>query len=261
MLACTNNNNNKFNKTIKPDSSVITTAISDTIKQKNTQSKKVTINTNSLFTINITDNSFKIFYNNLVNATQTKNFNKVISFFADSLRFSKYECAGEYYQTTTTTRCSIDGILIGVFGHTTNDEICEKLYKDITYYGIGSYNNTMFSKYYPIQNAYSNFNFIDQSIGKKYFDYQLILPYDTIVLYAKPSINSPIIDTIAKNYIIYNNEPGMGEKDATGNYWLAYENGYINYNHVLTGFDYTLILFEQIRGEWKISGFFQPPGC
>lgn len=161
-------------------------------------------------------------------------------------------------------RCTKKGMLEGIFAGSTNEEVCSRLLELITKFGIGPYkDNSYYNKFMLIENAYSNFHFVDDSFYDDYFNYGMIIPLkDKIEIKAKPSELSNTINYLPFKAMPYANEPGMGIRSEDANfYWLEHNGGFFKSSDVLTGFDYTFVIFEKTPSGWKITGFIQPPGC
>ena len=114
-----------------------------------------------------------------------------------------------------------------------------------------------------LDEAYLNYNFFYTIDYSRYFDYGLIFPKKMgVEIKEKPSLSSPTIGEVTFKTYEYQNEPGMGVmEESTEVNWLEFQNGYINSNEFVSGFDFTLVIFEKTHAGWKISGFIQPPGC
>ena len=226
------------------------------------------INLLPFFTQEFNDDDFISFYHELVRNCQQKDTTAVLNSIADTLRFSKYECAyGQVYQNNSCEnciRCTKKGMLEGIFPNSNNDAICEKLLELISKYGIGPITkNKAYYSWLKIDTAYLNYNFIHNKDFDRYFDYRLIFPNkEGVEIKEKPNLSSTIIGKVNLKTYEYDNEPGMGimEKSTEIN-WLEFQNGYINSNEIETGFDFTLVIFEKMHSGWKITGFIQPPGC
>lgn len=92
----------QYNSTEKSNSPA---AEIDTVSEKqkiplkdSAEIKKIENDPLPFFNIKIKDNSFSIFYNELVKSCLNKDTTAVLSAIYDTLRFSKYECAYGYLQ-------------------------------------------------------------------------------------------------------------------------------------------------------------------
>lgn len=219
------------------------------------------------FKEDIEDESFELFYKSLIKACLTKDTTTVLNSIYDTLRFSKYECAyGMYFNAGCEgcTRCTKKGMLEGVFTGSTNTEICDRLYDMITKFGVGKMsNNKLYYSWLKVENAYLNFNFKDWGIGNKYFNYDAIIPLkESVPIKQLPNYDSETIDVLPFRIHEYSCDPGMGQYDEEMKYhWFDIYDGHISSKDVLTGFDFTLVIYEEKASGWKITGFIQPPGC
>ncbi len=252
------------------NNSAIDQPVEDTVQYKvanATEEEVVEVPILPFFELQFLDEEFKAFYYDLINSCYKKDTVAVLNAIHDTLRFSKYECAYGMYLNAGCegcTRCSKKGMLMGIFSGADAEQICERLYDMITRYGVGSAkNNELYYKWLMLDSAHVNFNFKNWEQGAKYFDYSMIIPkQEEIKIREHPNQTSKEIATFPFEMISYSNEPGMGEyDDETGTSWYEYDGGYINGSQVLTGFDFTLVIFEKTHQGWKITGFIQPPGC
>mgnify|MGYP001364471730 CR=1 FL=1 len=203
----------------------------------------------------------------MIRACINKDTTTVLNSIHDTLRFSKYECAYGMFINAgceNCARCSKKGMLEGVFAGSNTIEICSNLYEMITLFGVGKMsNNKLYHDWFKLENAYLNFNFKDWEWGAKYFDYNAIIPLkENIPIKQLPSYESETIDVFPYKIHEYSNDPGMGEYDEVLKYhWLNFNDGFVSDKDILTGFDFTLVIYEKTSSGWKISGFIQPPGC
>ena len=247
---------------------IIIETIQDTVEVQINRAPEIPVL--PFFKIDIEDKSFESFYLNLVEACRNKDTSQVLASIHDTLRFSKYECAyGQFIPNNKScagcARCTKKGMLQGVFAGSTAEGICERLFDLITKFGIGDYSvNEYYYKYMPIPNSYSNFHFTKDTLYESYFNYEMILPLKNgVEMKVETSTISSTMGTLPFQPIPFSNEVGMGEFNETEeSRWYELEGeGYINASEVLTGFDYTLVIFEKTNNGWKITGFIQPPGC
>ena len=230
--------------------------------------EKIEIPVLPFFDLQFENEDFELFYYDLVKNCLPEDTAKVLAAIYDTLRFSKYECAyGQFVKSNeceNCTRCTKKGMIEGVFAKGNKFKLCEQLYDMITKFGVGKFaDNEYYSKYMPVPNAYSNFHFVEDSMYAKYFNYEAILPlHDKVEVKTEISTVAPSVGYLPLQTLRYYNDPGMGQYDElTETNWLEFNQGYINSNEVLTGFDYTLVIYEKTSKGWKITGFFQPPGC
>lgn len=242
--------------------------IKDTAIAEPAQEHKAMLATLPFFNLKFENDGFEEFYRSLVASCRSKDTSAVLAAIHDSLRFSQYECAfGQFaleMPCDGCARCTKKGMLKGVFRGQTTLEICDQLHDLIVRYGVGPYvDNAVFSAYKPIPNAYSNFHFVKYADQKNYFEYNALIPLRKgVEIRSSMSKLAPAASTLPFQVIPYNNEPGMGEPDESGEgTWLPYDSGYILDEDVLTGFEYTLVIYEKTHSGWKITGFYQPPGC
>ncbi|MCB0401336.1 MAG: hypothetical protein KDD41_04585 [Flavobacteriales bacterium] len=229
---------------------------------------KEEITTLPFFNFKFENDGFEQFYRLLVESCRVKDTAAVLAAIHDTLRFSQYECAYGQYAIEPScdgcARCTKKGMLHGVFTGSATTEICERLYELLVRYGVGPYSdNAVFSEYQPIEGAYCNFHFVKYADLKNYFEYGAIIPLKQgVEIRSSMSKLAPAAATLPFQVISYHNEPGMEERDEAGEgNWLPYDSGYIIDEDVLTGFEYTLVIFEKTHSGWKITGFYQPPGC
>ncbi len=260
LFSCSNNKHGKEeSEQIDSVETVIDTVVEE----------KLEIPVLPFFDLQFDDEGFKTFYYDLVKSCREKDTSKVFAAIHDTLRFSKYECAyGQFIPNDKScsgcARCTKNGMIKGVFRGSIAVGVCEQLYDIITKFGVGKYtDNEYYSKYMPIANAYANFHFVEDTMYGKYFNYGAIIPlHDKVEIKTEISDVAQMVGYLPFQPITYLNEPGMGQFDElTKTNWLEFNQGYINSNDVLTGFDYTLVIYEKTNEGWKITGFFQPPGC
>lgn len=217
----------------------------------------------------IEDASFREFYYGLIRSCLDYDSAAVIAAIHDSVKFSQYECNDMEFLRSPDCEscifCSKEGIIKGVFGNLKGKQIVDKLFHMLTYYGVAPFNkNNDFILFQPIDGAYSNFNFKDTTIQKEYFRYQYILPKRRgIAVRKEMNVDAERINELPFKAIRYENEVGMGvfPEGNFENRWLPYKGGYVAADDVTSGFDYTLLLFEKTYLGWRITGFFEPPGC
>lgn len=255
-------------ETPKTNSSIAKTIVKDTtIAEDIVEEQIIDYFTLPFFKEEIEEESFELFYKNLIKACLNKDTTTVLNSIHDTLRFSKYECAYGMFINAgceNCVRCSKKGMLEGIFAGSNNIEICNRLYEMITLFGVGKMsNNKLYHDWLKLENAYLNFNFKDWELGGKYFDYKTIIPLkENIPIKQAPSFDSETIDVLRFRIYEYPNDPGMGEYDEEGKFfWLKINDGYISGKDVLSGFDFTIVIFEPTSSGWKITGFIQPPGC
>lgn len=220
-------------------------------------------------TTEIEDTSFRTFYYGLIRSCLDYDSAAVIAAIHDSVQFSQYECNDATFLRSPDCErcifCSKEGIIKGVFGNMNGKQIVDKLFHMLTYYGVAPFNkNNKFILFQPIDGAYSNFNFIDTTIQKGYFNYRYILPKRRGVAVRKEmDVDAERITELPFEAIPFENEVGMGvfPKGGFENRWLPYGGGYVVADDLTSGFDYTLLLFEKTHMGWRITGFFEPPGC
>lgn len=238
--------------------------------EPNIEEEKIVIPVLPFFSLDFNDDGFEAFYLDLLEKCISKDTAMILNAFADSIRFSSYECAyGSYYKAepdceSDCVRCSKKGMLAGVFSGSDNYEICTRLYDLITKYGMGplSKNDSEY-KWLTEKGAYANFYFKNTTDQKKYYDYQAFVPLEKdIPIRKEKSISSPSIGTIPFEIVEWSQEVGMGVYGENEEFmWYEYQEGYINSEKVLSGFNYTTIIFEKTHAGWRITGMFQPPGC
>ena len=217
----------------------------------------------------ISDPDFENFYYQLIRSCLDYDSLGIIDAIHDSVKFSQYECWDDHWivpeDCENCIRCTKKGIIKGVFGNMNKKQMADRLFHLLTFYGVGNFSKEdHYMGQLAEKEAYANFNFKDDKVQKGYFNYEYILPKRrAIAIRAKRDIEAKRIGELPFEAIEYNNEVGMGEyvQDKPDYRWLPFKDGYIIADDVTSGFDYTLILFEKTYQGWKITGFFEPPGC
>ncbi len=244
---------------------VDTTIIDSTEIEEIIQLEEVT--TLPFFQKRLEDDDFKVFYDSLVKGCRELDSNTVLNLISDTLRFSQYECAADFVQWPQMCDgcigCSKEGMFRGVFGTNNMELVCAQLYELIIKFGVGPYDNTIMGGWLDYSNAYSNFQFTNSDDNHRFFEYEMILPLnDQVNVLTSADSNAKALSSLPFSPIPYSQDVGMGSyNEEESKMYLEYESGYIDETEVLTTFGYTIVLFEKRYNGWKITGFFQPPGC
>ncbi len=223
------------------------------------------------FSLDLKDESFETYYYQLISDLRNQDTVAMVNAFAEAVGFSKYECWDGHWVKDPAcngcTKCSREGIIKGAFGTGPKKDICASLERLISCFGIGEMpDDGYYSNLVKGEVSYANFNFKSPKQQEAFFDYRLTLYLgDSVDVYAEADTNT-LIRRIPAEAVERQLDVGEEIQGKQRHIWFRpFEHnglrGYTKSNESFTNFGHTRIVFSRIKGEWKITHVFQPPGC
>lgn len=222
-----------------------------------------------LFTEEIDDTGFADWYRRFKAALYSGDSTYVLSFFADTMDFGRYNCneSVDYVDEEGNPRyaCTKKGI-VESYMYYGFEGFCQKVLQNLEY-GIGK-DQVSFHRSGLDTNTYSNLHFSDLTFAAMFFDYNMTIVTGTgLSVYAEPSVESEVISTFShQDFFLGDVVIGCsGDYEAELICWLPIEtdgnSGYVNGVKVLQATSYLKLTFSKLNGEWKCTAIYQPPGC